>query len=556
MKNLAAALLLICFFTSLQNLSAQPDPIRKGLDAITNQSVKGQLDFLASDWMEGRNTGTKGIAMAADYITSMFQVYGLKPYKAPLSGGRGFGRTTLQIGEQGFFQDFTMLKTQVSKEHQLSVVTTKDKSTFAQIFNSETDFTFGGRYNPTIGGLSGEAPLVFVGYGMCDEKNGYDEFKGIDVKGKIILRLRGFPGQKDTSSLASKKFRPKSGDWREIYKIESNKNTVALQKGAIAIIEINTSADLTIFGSPKNVFRFFSGDMEFDEYPAEMYNSNFSLLSDSLEKALPYFVVSKRLSNELTGNSGINIEAFEKDVAAKLKPASQELANKSIRFNLKNQIPEIYRGRNVLGVLEGENPNQVVVVGAHYDHKGKYNGVVWNGADDNASGTVAVMTVARACMATGVKPKRTIIFAAWDGEEEGLLGSKYFVKYPVKSDIFANINFDMISRDSDRDTLGVMCGLTYTKAYEVLKTATQKDLETYKIGIKMSYNPQETPSGGSDYNYFAEKKIPVMAYMAAMHKDYHRPGDKPYKVNLTKMSNVIRIGFLNTWMLANVNELK
>ncbi len=556
MKNHAAALLLILLFASTRHLSAQNDPIRKGLDVITDQSVKGQLDFLASDWMEGRNTGTKGIAMAADYITSMFQVYGLKPYKAPLAV-RGMYRSPLvQIGEQGYFQDFTMLKTQTSKEHQLSVVTTKDKSTFAQIFNSETDFTFGGRYNPTIGGLSGESPLVFVGYGISDEKNGYDEFKGIDVKGKILLRLRGFPGQKDTSSVAYKKFKPKSGDWREIYRIESNKNTVAQQKGAMAIVEVNTSSDLTTFGSPKNVFRFFSGDMEFDEYPAEMYNNNFSLLSDSLEKVLPYFVVSRRLSNELTGNSGINIEAFEKNAAEKMKPASQEIANKSVRFSLKNQIPEIYRGRNVLGVLEGENPNQVVVVGAHYDHKGKYNGVVWNGADDNASGTVAVMSVARACMATGVKPKRTIIFAAWDGEEEGLLGSRHFVKNPVKSDIFANINFDMISRDTDRDTLGVMCGLTYTKAFEVLKTSTEKDLETYKIGIKMSYNSQETPSGGSDYNYFAEKKIPVMAYMAAMHKDYHRPGDKPYKVNLTKMSNVIRIGFLNTWMLANVNELK
>jgi hypothetical protein len=391
---------------------------------------------------------------------------------------------------------------------------------------------------------------------MSDEKNGYDEYKGIDVKGKIILRLRRFPGQKDTASAACKKFKPVGKDRFEIYRFEYKKNKTARDKGAIAVIEINTSSEPGLMSNPKNIFRYFSGELEFDEYPSELYNNNFSLAGDSLDKSIINFLVSKRLSNEITDKSGIDIAAFEQNAMVRMKPASKELTGKSVGINLKNQIPEIYRGRNVIGMLEGENPGQVVVVGAHYDHKGKYNGFVWNGADDNASGTVAVMSIARACMATGVKPKRTILFATWDGEEEGLLGSKYFVEHPVRSDIFANINFDMISRDQERDTLGVMCDLTYTKAYDVLKLSTQKDLETYKIGIKMSYTAEELPSGGSDYNYFAEKKIPIMAYMAAMHKDYHRTGDKPYKVNLVKMSNVIRIGFLNTWMLANIEKLK
>lgn len=555
MKKISTFLLLICLFVDPFPSSAQSDPIKKGLELITNQSVKGQLDFLASDWMEGRNTGTKGIAMAADYITSMFEVYGLKPFRTMPTGFPGYGRVLSQIGEQGYFQDFTMLKIIPSKEHQLSLVTTNGKSTSAQTFNYETDFSFGGRYNPTTGGMSGEANLVFVGYGFVDEKNGYDDYKGVDVKGKILLRLRGFPGQKDTNSVAYKKFKPKSDNRFFFYTYESNKNKVAMEKGAIAVIELNTSNGPSFAGTPKNVFRFFSGDLEFDEYPAELYNSNFALVNDSLDKVIPYFGVSKRLSNELTRNTGIDIDAFEKSVAEKLKPAPVELSNKTIRFSIKNQPPEIYRGRNVLGIIEGENKNQILVIGAHYDHKGKYNGFVWNGADDNASGTVAVMTIARACMATGVKPKRTIVFAAWDGEEEGLLGSHYFVRNPIKPDIFANINFDMISRDSEKDSLGVICDLTYTKAYDILKTTTEKDLADYKIGIKMTYTPEENPSGGSDYNYFAEKKIPIMAYMAAMHKDYHRPGDKPYKVNLNKMTNVIRIGFLNTWKLANIDKL-
>lgn len=555
MKKYSSFLLLICLFVDPFPSSAQSDPVKKGLELITNQSVKGQLDFLASDWMEGRNTGTKGIAMAADYITSMFEVYGLKPYKTMPTGLPGNRRVISQIGEQGYFQDFTMLKIIPSKEHQLSLVSTIGKNTFAQTFNYETDFSFGSRYNPTTGGMSGEANLVFVGYGFVDEKNGYDDYKGVDVKGKIVLRLRGFPGQKDTNSVAFKKFRPKSDNRFFYYTYESNKNKVALEKGAIAVIELNTSNGPAPFGTPQNVFRFFSGDLEFDEYPAELYSNNFTLANDSLDKVIPYFGVSKRLSNELTRNTGIDIDAFEKAVAEKVKPAPVELSNKTVRFTIKNQPPEIYRGRNVLGIIEGENKNQILVIGAHYDHKGKYNGFIWNGADDNASGTVAIMTIARACMATGVKPKRTIVFAAWDGEEEGLLGSHYFVRNPIKPDIFANINFDMISRDSEKDSLGIVCNLTYTKAYNILQAVTEKDLAEYKIGIKMTYTPEENPSGGSDYNYFAEKKIPIMAYMAAMHKDYHRPGDKPYKVNLTKMTNVIRIGFLNTWKLANIDKL-
>ncbi len=556
MKKLLVILILSCLAGQPNTLFAQSDPIQKGLDAITNQSVKGQLNFLASDWMEGRNTGTKGIAMAADYISSMFQVYGIKPFKTPQSQGNSYNRIPLQIGDQGYFQDFPMYKIIPSKEHQLSLITGKDKSISVQTFNYETDFTFASRYRTTFGALSGEANLVFVGYGIVDEKNLYDDYKGLDVKGKIILRLRGFPGQKDTNTVAYKKFKPQSTDRFFFYSYESNKNKIALDKGALAVIELNTSTDPVIYGSPKNTFRFFNGDLEFDEYPTELYNNSFSLVNDSLENVIPYFGVSKRLSYEIAKKSGINIAAYEKNAIAKMKPASQEIPSVVIRFNIKNQTPEIYQGRNVLGVIEGENRDQIVVIGAHYDHMGKYKGFVWNGADDNASGTVAVMTIAKACIATGVKPKRTIVFAAWDAEEEGLLGSRFFVRNPIRNDIFANINFDMISRDSERDTLGVMCDITYTKAYDILKTATEKDLADYKIGIKMSYSPEEKPSGGSDYNYFAEKNIPVIAYMAAMHKDYHRPGDKPYKVNLTKMTNVIRIGFLNTWKLANIDKLK
>jgi Zn-dependent M28 family amino/carboxypeptidase len=274
-----------------------------------------------------------------------------------------------------------------------------------------------------------------------------------------------------------------------------------------------------------------------------------------LSSSIPSFTITPRVANEIISGTGIDIEAFEKAAAKELKTASNLLEGKSVAFKTTVNS-EIVKARNVLGIIEGEKKDEFIVVGGHYDHLGKHDGWIWNGADDNASGTVGVMTIAKAFMATGKKPEKSIIFAAWTGEEKGLFGSKYFVKDAQEKDmnVVLNLNYDMIARNPKGDTLENKAGMTYTEANEGIEELTKKNVDKYGVNLDISYRPSKNPRGGSDHAPFAEVGIPIFYFMAAMHPDYHQPSDELSKINWEKMTNIIRIGFLNTWELANSDE--
>lgn len=168
------------------------------------------------------------------------------------------------------------------------------------------------------------------------------------------------------------------------------------------------------------------------------------------------------------------------------------------------------------------------------------------------------MTIAKAFAASGIRPKRSIIFCAWTGEEKGLLGSEYFTLYPVAgkiADYKFYMNFDMIARDIASDTAKNMAGITYTKAYPKLEDITNTNKEQYKLNLNLNIRSSESPTGGSDYTAFSENKIPVIAWMAAMHPDYHQPSDQVNLVNWNKMLDIIKLGYLQMWEAAN-GEIK
>jgi Zn-dependent M28 family amino/carboxypeptidase len=264
--------------------------------------------------------------------------------------------------------------------------------------------------------------------------------------------------------------------------------------------------------------------------------------------------ITERVANLILKDSGIDIEKYEKEAAAgtsKFKPVIIPATSASVTTNVKSRRVNV---RNVVAMIEGEIPNEYVAVGAHIDHMGIDNGKIWNGADDNASGTVAVLTLAKAFAASGIKPKRTILFCAWTGEEKGLLGSEYFTLYPPAGKISEYkfyMNFDMIARDVASDSEKNMAGITYTKAFPGLEENTKKAVEQYKLNLKLNIRSAESPTGGSDYTAFSENKIPVIAWMAAMHPDYHQPTDHISLVNWDKMLNIIKLGYLQLWEAAN-----
>lgn len=222
---------------------------------------------------------------------------------------------------------------------------------------------------------------------------------------------------------------------------------------------------------------------------------------------------------------------------------------------LKQGVHQKLSLRNILGKIEGKNPNEYVIIGAHYDHLGvdpKLEGdPIYNGADDNASGVSAVLQVAKAFLASGQQPERTVIFAFWDGEEKGLLGSEYFVQNcPFLKDIKGYLNYDMIGRNSN-EAVPEQVDYFYTEANKAFGDWLKKDIEKYGLKLKPVYHPWDKPVGGSDNGSFAKRDIPIIWYHTNGHPDYHMPGDHIEKINWDKVVDITKASFLNMWNLAN-----
>mgnify|MGYP003370639163 FL=1 len=211
--------------------------------------------------------------------------------------------------------------------------------------------------------------------------------------------------------------------------------------------------------------------------------------------------------------------------------------------------------RNILGKIEGKNPNEYVIIGAHYDHLGfdpMLDGdQIYNGADDNASGVSAVLQVAKAFLASGEQPERTVIFAFWDGEEKGLLGSEYFVQNcSFLKDIKGYLNYDMIGRNSN-EAVPEQVDYFYTEANKAFGDWLKNDIKKYGLNLKPVYHPWDKPVGGSDNGSFAKRDIPIIWYHTNGHPDYHMPSDHVEKINWDKIVDITKASFLNMWNLAN-----
>jgi hypothetical protein len=548
MKKTAVIIILLFAFA----FSYAQTESEKGLEAITMESIKSQLGFLASDWTEGRGVGTKGAYMAADYIASMMQLYGVEPF-----GDEVYSRPSrreMMAGmrpttSKSYYQNFSLLQYEPGEEQRFSVVTSSPGSESAVDFVYHSDFSV----NTGTVGQSAQAGLVFAGYAFTDEDGGYDDLAKIDIKGKIAVVLRGYPGHQDSSSLGFEKFTPEGR--YAVYRLEREKMNRLADAGAIAVIQITPGVNPSMNWSQNQIYPVKGAYYEADQPLSSYYNNRMAMPGKEIGGNIPAFTVTPRVANAIISGTDVDFEAFEAAVANDLKPQSQVLDGKSVAFKTTVNS-EVVKARNVVGMIEGEKKDEFIVVGGHYDHLGKHDGWIWNGADDNASGTVGVLSIARAFKATGKKPERSIIFAAWTGEEKGLYGSKYFVEQAGENDmnVVLNLNYDMIARDTERDSLKNMARMVYTEANYNIEETTKKFVDNYDINLDLTYSPSEKPGGGSDHAPFANAGIPVFYYMAAMHPDYHQPSDELSKINWDKMLNIIKIGFLSTWEFANTDE--
>ena len=222
---------------------------------------------------------------------------------------------------------------------------------------------------------------------------------------------------------------------------------------------------------------------------------------------------------------------------------------------LKQEVHQKLSMRNVLGMIPGKNTKEYVIVGAHFDHLGidpvLDGDQIYNGADDNASGVSAVLQIARAFLASGQQPERNVIFAFWDGEEKGLLGSKYFVQTcPFLSQIKGYLNFDMIGRNN-KPQQPKQVVYFYTAAHSVFGDWLKEDIRKYGLQLEPDYRAWKNPIGGSDNGSFAKVGIPIIWYHTDGHPDYHQPSDHADRLNWDKIVEITKASFLNMWKMAN-----
>jgi len=530
MKKIIFSIIILSIITISLNYG-QVTPVEKGLQAISTDAIKAQLGFLSSDWTEGRMAGEKGEFISSDYIASMLQLFGVKPDGDFLHAGNQ--ANNVMSNERSYFQNFVLLKTMAGDEQILKVKSADGKLIKTTDFTYNIDFTI----RPSDPGIEIEAPVVFVGYGYKNEKLKYNDFNKIDVKGKFVLRISRIP-----------KFIRQSLNRSEIESSAREIETTLKSMGAIGIIEFNLES--MVVGYPDAREFVNMSPSEGNPRSGRPYAS-YSIPGKSTTDNLVRIIVSIKTANEILKGTGINLDDYIKKADANEPFPVPPATDKSIYLKTTVKTTRV-AVRNVIGVIEGNNPDQIIVLGAHYDHLGMGNGYIWNGADDNGSGTVGVMTLAKAIMETGKKPEKTIIIALWTAEEEGLFGSRYYVQnipYPLKN-LRLNMNFDMISRYiSDDEPKKVT--MTYSSSYPGFKDMTKANLKKFGIDLNIDYQPSSDPPGGTDHRSFVAVGVPVIRFMPGHREEYHTPSDELRTINWDIMEKIIRISFADVWELCN-----
>ncbi len=454
--------------------------------------VGGDIQYLASEELQGRAPGSEGLQKAADYMRDAFKEAGL----------------TSGVTDGSYYQPFEIsLETKLLREQARLVLHGPDGQT--------VKLSLGDDYQALAIGGSGKAraEIVFAGYGISAPELKYDDFQGADVAGKVLLVIRREPQQSnEKSAFDGKETTP--------YSYIRTKVKAATDQKAAAVLFVN---------DPHNT----KGKQD-ELVPATGFGATGS--------GLPFAHVKQQTVNELLAKSPVktkggdelkSIEAIEKNIDELYQPLTQPLAGWSaeIEFTFQEVKADV---ANVIGVIEGEGPfaNETVVIGAHYDHLGygPYGSrrpdskALHPGADDNATGTAAVVELARRFAAQEKKPARRMVFMGFTAEERGLFGSNHYVSQPIfpLEDTVAMINFDMIGRL--RDDKVIINGARSGKEFPALLDQANKDeaLQLDKGGTMM----------GGDHFGFYQKGIPAVHFFTGLTPDYHTPDDTFEKINV------------------------
>ena len=491
---------------------------KKELRSITENDLKAHLEFIASDYMQGRDFGTKipGLEITAEYLKSQCLRMGLKP------------------GGTNYSQPLKMISIKTDSSNTYIILKNNDG---IEKYRSKDIITFpGSGKNDTI-----NAPIAFAGYGYNDREGGYNDLENLELKDKIVLIMtRNVEIATDT---------------------ENTDDNTNLEMSKMANLYLAGVKAIVLVADPQNP------DKSWFEMVKDYATQGTYVLDSAEVLGFPGKIIlaQSETADEILKETGKTLEEFQREINETGKPNSFELKNIMAEIILTKKT-ETVSGENIVAVVEGSDPvlkNECVVLSAHYDHVGiTGKGEINNGADDNGSGTTALLEIAEAFSKMKKKPRRSIVFTWVTAEEKGLVGSEYYTLNPVfpLNKTIANINLDMVGRSAEKELVKVDNPEESLAGPNGIYFITgNQSSELTEISNKISNDLHLIPSdalseefmNGSDQFNFYQKGIPVLGVTTGLHEDYHHPTDDVEKIDFKKMKRIADFTFLLAYKIAN-----
>lgn len=495
-------------------------------EMITASDLQSHMTFLASPLLKGRANGEPGLEIAQEYIVSQAKLLDLKPANG-----------------NSYFQPYTLTKNTIDPDKTMIRIITGNSDTvtikepvYQLLPTGPTDFT-----------VSGE--VVFAGYGLNQSKYGYNDFENLKAEGKILLIMSGAPKTEDGG-----KYVFEGIDWSSFMSIEAKLTPLIFTRAKAVVIVMDPRSGYTSFDEQ---FPGISGELSSTKSLKGEKPRSFQMTG--LPKVL---FADRKVADEILRGTGHTLESLQNKIDSGLKPFTFEIPGKQVTISESVKPGEITLN-NIAAYIEGSDPvlkNEYVVFSSHTDHIGGNGGQINAGADDNASGCAALLSIAEAFQSLPQKPLRSILFLWVSGEEIGLFGSQSYVNNPLVplEKTVVDLNMDMIGRTkgpadtvktkpvADLNKVFVITGYQSKELISIAQEVDESSALDLDYSLSVKNHPLQLFTRSDHYN-FAKKDIPVLFFTDGEHVDYHKPGDVVEKIDFRNMEliteAVFRIGY-------------
>lgn len=508
------------------------------IESISLEQLRADLFFLASDSLQGRLTDTPGNTIAAEWVRSRFERLGLRP-----------------AGNAGFEHRYNLMTASLADGNAMQAGSTKEGGLRTELRLLEDFYPHRFSANAAV-----EAPLTFAGFGIVSPERNHDDYREA-VRGRIALILDREPGVNDPAS-------PFDGVVTAEAAVPIKKVLAAQQKGAVGVIFVEDVHNQATPGAG------FAAQAANYWPPTPPRVERYTLKAWSDQVRIPVVQAAPAIAERLVAPTGRSLLDLARTAETRggVTPVPID-TTVSIRTSVAHRtVPD----RSIVAMVEGSDPklkNEYVLISAHFDHDGADGPRVYSGADDDGSGTVGLIEIAEAyalAAQSGQRPKRSVIFAAWNSEERGLLGAWAYTEDPVVplDQIVAVLNMDMIGRNEEVPVGGgnrfrgleLQTAESNNNATNIIGTLRSPDLRSVMdqanqgIALELKYRYDNNSSNlmrRSDHWPFIQRGVPGVWIHTGLHPDYHTMYDRPEKINYEKMVKIVRLVYQASWDLAN-----